>query len=168
LLLRAFAAIKDRFPGLSLEIIGEGPERSRLENLAGERGIGQRVHFRGRQGRVEVADAMRRATIFALPSRYEGLGCVYLEAMAAGKPVIACRGQGIEEVIAHGVNGCLIDADDLPGLTDTLSELLQQVQLRQKMGAAARQSILQGFTQAQQAARLSQLYRECLDWECVE
>ena len=42
---------------------------------------------------------MRRATVFALPSRYEGLGCVYLEAMSAGKPVIACQGQGIEEVI---------------------------------------------------------------------
>ena len=52
---------------------------------------------------------MRRATIFALPSRYEGLGCVYLEAMSAGRPVIACLGQGIEEVIEPGVNGCLIE-----------------------------------------------------------
>ena len=103
LLLRAFAAMQDRLPAIapphSLEIIGDGPERARLEQLAQELGIGTKVHFRGRHSRREVADAMRRATVFALPSRYEGLGCVYLEAMSAGKPVIACQGQGIEEVI---------------------------------------------------------------------
>ena len=103
LLLRAFAAIQDRLPAisaaLSLEIIGDGPERARLEQLAQELGIAAKVHFLGRQSRRAVADAMRRATVFALPSRYEGLGCVYLEAMSAGKPVIACQGQGIEEVI---------------------------------------------------------------------
>ena len=89
---------------------------------------------------------MRRATVFALPSRYEGLGCVYLEAMSAGKPVIACLGQGIDEVIEQGVNGCLIRADDLQGLTDTLVRLLQQPEVRRKMGDAARRTILQGYT----------------------
>jgi teichuronic acid biosynthesis glycosyltransferase TuaC len=163
LLLRAFAAIENRFPGVSLQIIGDGPERSRLEKLAMEFGIGEAVHFRGRQSRLQVADAMRRATIFALPSRYEGLGCVYLEAMASGKPVIACRGQGIGEVIEPGVNGCLIDADDLPGLIDTLSKLLEQPSLRQRLGGSARQTIVQAYTQAQQAARLSRLYRECVE-----
>jgi teichuronic acid biosynthesis glycosyltransferase TuaC len=163
LLLRAFAAIQDRFPGVSLEIIGEGPERARLQDLAGGLQSADKVHFLGRQSRSQVAEAMRRATIFALPSRYEGLGCVYLEAMAAGRPVIGCRGQGIEEVIQEGVNGCLINGngDDLTGLTDTLVALLEQVQLRRTMGAAARKTIMQGYTHAQQAARLSRLYREC-------
>lgn len=161
LLLRAFAAIRDRFPGVSLQTIGDGPERSRLQHLADSQGIADRVRFLGRQSRSQVAEAMRRATIFALPSRYEGLGCVYLEAMSAGKPVIACRGQGIEEVIQEGVNGCLIEADDLPGLTDTLATLLEQVHLRRRIGDAARQTIMQGYTQAQQATRLSRLYREC-------
>jgi teichuronic acid biosynthesis glycosyltransferase TuaC len=163
LLLRAFVAIQDRFPGVSLEIIGDGPERSRLQKMAGGLQSADKVHFLGHQSRSQVAEAMRRATIFALPSRYEGLGCVYLEAMAAGRPVIGCRGQGIEEVIQEGVNGCLIsgDGDDLPGLTDTLAALLEQVQLRRKMGEAARQTIIQGYTHAQQAARLSRLYREC-------
>ena len=88
---------------------------------------------------------------------------MYLEAMASGKPVIACRGQGIEEVIEPGVNGCLIDADDLPGLTDTLSRLLEQSQLRQRLGGCARETILRAYTQAQQAARLSRLYREWVE-----
>ncbi|HLB90529.1 MAG TPA: glycosyltransferase [Terriglobales bacterium] len=162
LLLRAFAAIHDSYPDVSCEIIGDGPERSRLEALAGELGIAGKVRFFGRQNRSQVAQSMRRCTLFALPSRFEGLGCVYLEAMAAGKPVIACRGQGIEEVIQHGSNGWLVDPEDLQGLTSALSVLLQNVQLRRQIGGAARETIRQGFTLAHQAGRLVQLYRECL------
>jgi len=161
LLLRAFAAIQNQFSGLSLEIIGDGPERPRLQRLAEELGIAARVNFRGRQGRRQVSEAMRRATVFALPSNYEGLGCVYLEAMSAGKPVIACRGQGIEEVIEQGVNGCLIGADEFQELAQTLAGLLSQPDLRRKMGHAARQTILQGYTLQHQAARLLRFYREC-------
>ena len=166
LLIRAFAALHDRLSGivppLSLEIIGDGPERARLQQLAQELGITAKVHFRGRRSRREVADAMRHAAVFALPSRYEGLGCVYLESMSASKPVIACQGQGIEEVIRPAVNGCLIAPNDLEGLTDSLAALVQQPELRHKIGNAARRTILQGFTLEQQAKRLAGLYRECL------
>jgi glycosyltransferase involved in cell wall biosynthesis len=161
LLLRAFGAIQNQLPGLSFEIIGDGPERPRLQRLASEQGIAGKVNFRGRQSRRQVADAMRRATIFALPSRYEGLGCVYLEAMSAGRPVIACLGQGIDEVIEPEVNGCLIKPDDLQELTDTLIRLLQQPEARRKMGDAARRTILQSFTSGEHAARLFRLYQEC-------
>jgi teichuronic acid biosynthesis glycosyltransferase TuaC len=81
--------------------------------------------------------------------------------MSAGKAVIACLGQGIEEVIEQGVNGCLIRADDLQELTDTLVRLLQHAEDRRKIGDAARRTILQGYTLGEQAARLFQLYREC-------
>lgn len=161
LLLRAFAAIHQRFPDISLEIIGDGPELSRLSELAVSLTIAGKVHFLGRQTRSQVAEAMRRCTLFALPSRYEGLGCVYLEAMSTEKAVIACRGQGIEEVIQNGGNGWLTVPDDLPALTQALLELLQNPSLRQRMGAAARRTILQNFTLAHQAARLAALYREC-------
>ena len=161
LLLRAFAAIQNQFPGLSLEIIGDGPERSRLQQLSHEHGIAGKVNFRGRQSRRQVADAMRRATVFALPSRYEGLGCVYLEAMSAGKPVVACLGQGIDEVIEPRVSGCLIRADNLQELTDTLAGLLQQPEVRRKMGDAARRTILQKYALGEQAAQLFRVYRAC-------
>jgi teichuronic acid biosynthesis glycosyltransferase TuaC len=166
LLLRAFAGMQDRLPAsasaVSLEIIGDGPERPRLQKLAQELGLAAKVHFWGRQSRREVVDAMRRATVFALPSRYEGLGCVYLEAMSSGRPVIGCEGQGIEEVIRPAVNGCLIASDDVNGLTDTMTALLLQPELRRKIGDAARRTILQGLTLEKQAARLVQIYRECL------
>jgi glycosyltransferase involved in cell wall biosynthesis len=162
LLLRALAAIPHSHGGFSWEIVGDGPEHSRLEMLGRELGIAERIRFLGRQSRSQAAEAMRRCTIFALPSRYEGLGCVYLEAMSAEKPVIACRGQGIQEVIEQGINGCLVDPDDLDELADTLSVLLQREQLRRDMGIAARKTILQGFTLAYQAARLVRIYRECV------
>lgn len=161
LLLQAFAAVQNRFPSVVLEVIGDGPERSHLQKLAEEQGIAGKVRFRGRQSRRQVADAMRRATVFALPSRYEGLGCVYLEAMSAGKPVIACRGQGIEEIVTEGVNGCLVGAGDLQELTNTLARILQQPELRRSMGQAARQTILQGYSLGHQAARLFHRYQEC-------
>jgi teichuronic acid biosynthesis glycosyltransferase TuaC len=161
LLLRAFAAIQNQFPALSLEIIGDGPERPRLQRLANELGITGKVSFRGRQSRQQVVDAMRRAAIFVLPSRYEGLGCVYLEAMSAGRPAIGCLGQGIYEVIEPGVNGSLITPDDLQELIDTLTRLLQQPEARRRMGEAARQTILQSYTLGEQAARLYRLYQEC-------
>ncbi len=162
LLLRALAAVRESYPSVRCEIIGEGPERGRLETLATKLKLDGSVRFLGRQSRSEVAAAMQGCTIFVLPSRYEGLGCVYLEAMCAGKAVIAGRGQGIDEVIRHGVNGWLVDAGDVKGLADSLTVLLQQPHLRWEMGEAARRTILQNFTLEHQAAGLARLYRECV------
>jgi glycosyltransferase involved in cell wall biosynthesis len=162
LLLRALAAILPQYPNISCEIIGEGPERYRLTRLASEYNLAGKVRFLGRQSRKQIAEAMRRCVLFALPSRYEGLGCVYLEAMASGKPVIACRGQGIDEIIHHGSNGWLIDPGNLQELIAALSVLLQNLQLRRQIGEAARHTILQSVTTAHQATQLAAVYRECL------
>ncbi len=161
LLLRAFADVQKRFPHVRCQIVGDGPDRSRLQALARDLNIAQRVHFLGRQSRDQVADAMRRCSVFALPSRYEGLGCVYLEAMSVEKPVIACRGQGIEEIVQHKNNGWLIDPGDLQGLSSALGGLLEDAQLRRNLGSNARYTVLQGLTLRHQAARLAELYQEC-------
>jgi teichuronic acid biosynthesis glycosyltransferase TuaC len=161
LLLHAIATLGEHYPNLSCEIIGDGPERPHLLGLAERLRISHRVKFLGRQSRQRVADAMQRCTIFALPSRYEGLGCVYLEAMSAGKPAIACRGQGVEDIIQHGSNGWLIGPDDLYGLVDIISALLHDRGLCHQIGSAARQTILSAHTLAHQASQLAQLYREC-------
>ena len=105
---------------------------------------------------------MRRCALFALPSRYEGLGCVYLEAMAAGKAVIACRRQGIDEIIQHESNGWLIEPGNLQELITALTVLLSNSQLRRQLGEAARRTVLQGLTLSDQAAQLMVLYRECV------
>ena len=160
ILIRAIASLVVEFPAITLEIIGDGPERSRLQALAVELQIATRIRFLGRQSRQLVADAMRRCSIFALPSRYEGLGCVYLEAMSAGKAVIGCRGQGIAEVIQHGSNGFLVGPDNEKELTLALAMLLRGRALRGRLGVAARDTILDRFTLAQQAQNLARIYRE--------
>ncbi|MFZ0759918.1 MAG: glycosyltransferase family 4 protein, partial [Candidatus Sulfotelmatobacter sp.] len=147
-------------PGLQCFIIGEGPDREHFTGLAGDLGISEQVHFLGRRSRAEVADAMRNCTVFLLPSRYEGLGCVYLEAMACGKPVIACRGQGIDEIIDHGSNGWLIPVDGLVELVHGLQVLLENSELRERIGQAARHTILGGLTLSHQAENLVRIYKE--------
>jgi glycosyltransferase involved in cell wall biosynthesis len=160
LLVRAVASLSAEFPHLRCEIIGDGPERSRLEALAAELKIGDIVTFPGRQSRKQVAAAMRKCTLFALPSRYEGLGCVYLEAMSSGKPTIGCRGQGIGEIIRHGSNGFLVGPDNEKELTLAISMLLGDERLRNNLGRAARDTILEGLTLDHQAENLMRVYRE--------
>jgi glycosyltransferase involved in cell wall biosynthesis len=167
LVLRAIHRVQTSFPQLRCRIIGDGPDRSRLQTLAQDLGIAQKVQFEGRRTRREVADAMRACSVFVLPSRYEGLGCVYLEAMSCGKPVIACRGQGIDEIIVHGKNGWLIPewttpSDALDELILGLSALLNSSDLRSRLGAAARKTILNGLALSDQARRLALIYREAI------
>jgi teichuronic acid biosynthesis glycosyltransferase TuaC len=160
LVLRAIHRLVASFPELQCRIIGEGPDRASLETLAGELGIRPRVHFVGRQNRAAVADALRRCTVFALPSRSEGLGCVYLEAMACARPVIACRGQGIEEIVEHQKNGLLVSPGNLDELQQSLATLFTSPALSRQIGEAARRTILNGLTLTHQAQNLATIYRQ--------
>jgi len=160
LLIRSVASLVADFPSLTLEIVGSGPERPSLERLSEQLGCADRVHFLGRKSRRETAAAMQNCTVFVLPSRFEGLGCVYLEAMSAAKSVIGCREQGIAEVIRQGSNGFLVGPNNEKELTLVLSMLLGDEQRRRNLGRAARDTILDGFTLAHQAERLIRIYRE--------
>jgi glycosyltransferase involved in cell wall biosynthesis len=161
-LLRVMAVITPIYPTLECDLVGTGPELSRLGKLAADLQLADRVRFLGRRSRREVAELLQGATLFALPSTYEGLGCVYLEAMACGRAAIGCRGQGIEEVIQHGINGWLVGPDNVDELTHALSALLSDARRRKQIGSHARTAILQGFTLEHQAHHLLQVYRECV------
>jgi teichuronic acid biosynthesis glycosyltransferase TuaC len=158
LVLRAIGKLTSLFPDLQCRIIGEGADQERFTKLAAYLGVSDRIRFLGRRSRSDVAKAMRGCTVFVLPSRYEGLGCVYLEAMVSGKAVIACRGQGIEEIIQHRGNGWLIPVDGLEELVQGLQVLLSDGDLRAQIGRAARQTILDRLTMSHQAQKLRQIY----------
>jgi teichuronic acid biosynthesis glycosyltransferase TuaC len=160
LVLKAVARLKNLHPNLQCHMIGEGPDRNRFISLARDLAIADKIHFHGRQNRTAVAEAMRNCTLFVLPSRNEGLGCVYLEAMASAKPVIACRGQGIDEIIEHGNNGWLIPVDGLEELIRGMTVLLANADLRARIGEAARKTILQNFTMVHQTEKLFRIYQE--------
>jgi teichuronic acid biosynthesis glycosyltransferase TuaC len=159
-LLRALAVAATNQPAIRLQIVGTGAEQSRLEMLAQELKIADRVRFLGRVPRREVARLLRDCTVFALPSTYEGLGCVYLEAMSTGKVAIGCRGQGIEEVIQNGTNGWLVDPGNVGQLAAALSTLFANSALRDHIGSHARQTILAGLTLQDQAQQLLRVYQE--------
>jgi glycosyltransferase involved in cell wall biosynthesis len=160
--LRALAKLCSEFPNLRCRMIGEGVELNRLRSLAQELGVSEKVEFLGRQTRLQVAQVLQESTIFALPSRYEGLGCAYLEAMASGLPTIACRGQGIDEVIRDGENGLLLPPNDPDGLAGVLRRLLTDPDLRRSMGSAARSTVVESYTLRHQAEELLGIYEECM------
>ena len=159
-LLRALDAMKSKHPDVVCEIVGSGPEESNLRVLAQELKIDRRVHFLGRLGRQELAAAYQRCALFALPSYYEGLGCVYLEAMASQRVAVGCRGQGIDEIIQHQMNGWLIDPENSADLADGLSTLLLNHPVRQTIAARARHTILGSLTLTHQAEQFVDIYRE--------
>jgi glycosyltransferase involved in cell wall biosynthesis len=159
-LVRAASSLTSEFPSLRWEFIGPGLERSRLRNLAQGRGVDEHVRFLGRQSRRQIAEALRRCSVFVLLNRCAGLGDVYLEAMSAGKPVIGYRGQGIAEIIQHGSNGLLVGADNERELILAIAMLLRDEPLRRRLGAAARDTILGGLTPEHQAESLIRIYRE--------
>jgi teichuronic acid biosynthesis glycosyltransferase TuaC len=158
LVLQAAERLRQLHPDLRCHFIGEGPDRALFLELARSLGIEDRVRFVGRKSRAEVAQAMRASTVFVLPSRYEGLGCVYLEAMASGMPVIACRGQGIDEIIRHPKNGWLIGVGNLEELVQGLSGLLSSPEMRAEIGTEARRTIVDGLTMADQAKQMRAIY----------
>jgi glycosyltransferase involved in cell wall biosynthesis len=114
-LIQAFATVLKHFPELHLTLIGEGAQRIELEQLAQLLGISENISLTGAQPQDRVAEAMRYAKVFVLPSIEEGLGVVLLEAIASGTPIIASNVGGISEVVDNSI-GILVppaDADQL-------------------------------------------------------
>lgn len=110
---------------VSLTIGGDGPDRAALQALVAELGLGQRVHFLGRLSRTGVRDAMARADCFVLPSAFETFGVVLIEALAMGRPVIATRCGGPQDIVGEG-DGLLVPPMDADALTSALSQMAER------------------------------------------
>lgn len=163
ILLKAFNLLKPDFSQAVLRIVGAGQERENLEELANKLELETKVSFLGRLPYQQVMEEMSRCHIFCLPSWHEGFGLVYLEAMARGKPVIGCRGQGIEDGIVDGINGFLVAKQDINGLALCLNSLLLDSGLRQEVGRIAKMTVREKFTLKQEADELNSLYLEVLN-----
>jgi L-malate glycosyltransferase len=125
ILIQAFArlASTDLMPRY-LVIVGDGPDRNKLVQLAGKLGIASRVIFIGSTPWEEAMQWMSQMDIVVVPSRLEGFGLTAAEAMAMGKPVVVSNTHGLSELVDHNVNGLVFDVDDVAQLSDHLSELL--------------------------------------------
>ncbi len=138
----------------SVLVVGDGPERASLEELAGS--VGAEVTFVGEVPPAVVAEHYRRARAVVVPSRREGFGMVAAEAAACGRAVVGTRVGGIPEVVADGVSGLLVDPDDVAGLAEALATV------RPEMGRRGPERVRHLLPEAH-AAMVLVRYRSLLD-----
>ncbi|MEA2310362.1 MAG: hypothetical protein QOE28_330 [Solirubrobacteraceae bacterium] len=144
---RALWLLRDSHPDLRWTVVGEGPERPRLERLAAELGLDGRIELRGRLDPAEAIATAQRAALFVLPSVDEAFGVAYVEAMAGGVPAIGCRGEaGPEEIAGVGGGLRLVAPGDPEALAAELRALLDEPEWRRELGQAARATVEREFT----------------------
>jgi phosphatidylinositol alpha-1,6-mannosyltransferase len=134
-----------RLPEARLVAAGDGDDRPRLESKAAALGMGDRIFFTGFLSEATLAELYRRCSAFVMPSKGEGFGLVYLEAMRAGKPVLAARDSAAEEIVEDGETGVLVDPEDREGLRAALAQLLGYPGEARRMGEAGRERWRQEF-----------------------
>ncbi len=158
LLLRAFAHA-DLPDDARLVIGGDGEALSSLKSLAAMLGLTDRVDFPGRLSRPQVAAVMARATVLVVPSRLEAFGIVVLEGWRAGVPVIATNRGGPSEFVTHGVDGLLVDPEDIRALAEAISAVVRDVAMAGRLGAAGAARV-RDFTWMRTARMYEGIYRE--------
>lgn len=159
-LLESVSKLKNKFPGLLLLIVGDGPLRDELEHHAETLGIRDSVQFLG--VRRDVPELMSAMDIFVLPSLWEGLANALVEAMAAGKPVIATDIPQIGEVINSGNVGILVPAKKSDAIAQSIELLLSDNSLAKKYGDAAYERVALAFSIDVTLKKYTELYETIL------
>ncbi len=158
--IEAVALLKDQHPQLVYLVVGDGSYRTRLQELAQELEVQDRVIFAGRQPRDKVGGFYQAAHVFSMPSRDESFGIVYLEAMAAGLPVIGTQGEGIEPIIREHGAGRLVKHGDVPALAREISNLLDPA-LAAELGSRGKAAAAR-FTWQDYARQLLAIYNSLI------
>lgn len=161
-LIEAFARLLHERPSrpLQLRIVGEGSQRTALREQAERLGVAGSVEFLGPMPHAGVAAAMRGFDIFCALSRAESFGVAAVEAAACGAPVVATAVGGLPEVVADGRTGLLVPPDDVEAAARALSRLVDDVELRERMGREGRAFVEQHYDHAHCVDRaLAQLER---------
>jgi L-malate glycosyltransferase len=160
--LRAAARLVQKLPNVEFLLVGDGPLRASLEQLAQGLGLGGRVVFMGE--RRDIPAALAAMDVSVLPAlSNESLPNVILESMAAGVPVVATRVGGSPELIDDGKTGLLVPPDDEASLVAALERLLRQPELRMQCARQAKQNARDNFRLAEVCGRFEQLYSTLLE-----
>ncbi|MCW5549475.1 MAG: glycosyltransferase family 4 protein [Opitutaceae bacterium] len=124
-LIEALPLLRTEFPEICLRVVGDGDDINRLKQLARDLGVAGAVHFTGGITDTELRKEYESCDVFALPSRKEGFGLVYLEAMIHGKPCVGARAGGVPEVINDSV-GALADYGNIPALAAAIADVIRR------------------------------------------
>jgi glycosyltransferase involved in cell wall biosynthesis len=136
-LVEAAGLLKD--PSARLLLVGDGPERPKLERDAERIGVGDRLHFVGFFAHDRLPAVLAHADLLVLPSLYEELGTVLLEAMQTALPIVASKTGGIPDVIEDGVNGMLVPPGEPEALARAIDRLLADRDLARRLSEEAQQ-----------------------------
>lgn len=132
-------------PQAEFEIVGDGPLRTELEELARRLGLAGHVRFMGRVPNTRLSERYREARLLLLTSRYEGFGRVAIEAFANQIPIVAPRITGLEDIVEHGRTGFLHEPGDLQGMAGSVLRLLRDPDMARNMGRRGREDALKRF-----------------------
>ena len=160
LALNALASIIDRFPHARLVIAGDGPERPQLERQIAELGLTDVVDLIGWVAPAEVPALINITTMVLMPSWWEGLPSVALQAALMARPVVATRVGGLPEAVVHQQTGLLVEPEDCVGLAEAIAFLLEHPAVTVQMGQAARRLVHDVFGWQRCVDAYDALYRE--------
>ncbi|OYY94874.1 MAG: hypothetical protein B7Y41_04770 [Hydrogenophilales bacterium 28-61-23] len=160
--LYALANLRDQSIDFSYVSIGEGAERTALEQLAARLGLTDRVTFLGAMPHAAVVKALCASDILLHPSEWESFGIVVAEAMAANVAVIAARSPGPGEIVQHGVTGFLYEPGDVETLSVHLKRLAADPELRKQFGELGRVRVLNQFSWAAHMSQMLELWRDTI------
>jgi len=159
--IRAARRILKRRPGTIFSVVGDNQNLGAMKALCRKEGIEEHFRFWGWQSHDQIQDHYRRAAVFVMPSLIEAFGVVFLEAMAAGVPVVGGDTGGTRELIQDGVNGCLVTPRDHRQLADTIVRLLEDGALRQRLITQGRHTVRR-YTVEAMLERTYVLYQQLL------
>lgn len=160
ILIEAFRLVSDRVAPLDLIIAGEGPEWHENKELAARLGLLDRVHFIGWADRRTTISLFNGCEFFVLPSRIEPFGIVNLEAMASGKAIVATKVGGVPELVTNGINGLLVEPNDIESLAKNIVYLHKNRELRELMGRKGRELVERNYTWERIAEGYLEVYKK--------
>lgn len=161
LILVAAHLLRETIPGLHVLFVGDGPRRPFLEQIARRLGVQDCVQFVGAAEDVRIPLALM--DVFVFPSRWpEGFGLTLVEAMLAGKPVVAMRNGAVEDIVEHEVSGLLVPPEDTAGLARSITRLLKDRALADRLGRAAQARVREAFSLDRMVTQIEAVYREVL------
>jgi phosphatidylinositol alpha-1,6-mannosyltransferase len=147
--IEALPAVIAQIPDAQFLIVGGGSDTVRLKNLAGQRGVSDRVHFLGFVDDEVLRAYYQSCDVFVMPSAKEGFGFVFLEAMQYGKPVVAANRGGSPEVVLDGITGILVKYGEIAQLERALIDLSRDFKYREGLGSAGYRRLQDHFTYPQ-------------------
>jgi colanic acid/amylovoran biosynthesis glycosyltransferase len=168
-LLQSFARARQELPDLTLDLIGDGADRARLEHLRDQLGLGDELRFHGALRTDQVRAALDEADVFVLPSlrhpsgRMDGIPVALMEAMASGLAVIATRLSGIPELVIHEETGLLVTPESPDELAGAICRLVRDPELASRLARAARERVRRHFDLATEGNRLATLFATAIE-----